>query len=64
MTDQERIEKREAIRIELARKLHEITDEAERLATLDPIWVFNEVQKIQSLVGQLNDITYRYRRLT
>ncbi len=64
VTPEERIARREEIRVELGRKLREIIDEAERLSTLDPIWVFNDVHKLHSLIGQVNDLTYKYRRLT
>ncbi len=64
MTEDERTEKRAAISLELRRKLREIGEESERLTTVDPLWVFNDIHKIQSLVGQLSDLTYKYRRLT
>ncbi len=63
-THEERAAKREVVRIELSRKLREIIDEAERLTLVDPIWVFNDIHKLQSLIGQVNDLTYKYRRLT
>jgi hypothetical protein len=64
VTNDERIAKQDKLRTELSHKLHEIIDEAERLCALDPLWVFNDIHKIRSLVGQLDDITYKYRRLT
>jgi hypothetical protein len=64
VNEQDRIEKRDAIATELRRKLREIGEESERLMTVDPLWVFNDIHKMQSLVGQLSDLTYKYRRLT
>ncbi len=62
MSPDERTARRDELKIEIHRKLREINEESERLVTLDPLWAFNDIHKLQSLIGQVNSLLFQYRR--